>query len=77
MSVCGSPKLPFDASRIKWQDRQNEKGKFQFSEDFDSPDYRALLKFLNEYTFGSMSSEGWFYWVYPRGDRIGRKVKSK
>jgi len=72
----GSPKLPFDASKIKWQDRENEKGKFQMSEDYSSPDHKALLAFLNEHIPSKcVQSEGWFFWVYPNGSTIGRKLK--
>lgn len=73
-SVKGSPKLPFDAGKIQWIDRENEKGKFQMSEDFNSPDHKALLAFLNEHVPSKrVQSEGWFYWVYPNGSTIGRK----
>jgi hypothetical protein len=75
-SAKGSPKLPFDASKIKWQDRENEKGKFQMSEDYSSPDHKALHAFLNEHIPGKcVQSEGWFIWVYPNGSTIGRKLK--
>jgi len=75
-------KLPFDVSKITWQDRENEKGKFQVSEDYDSVDHRALLKFLTEYAGGCINSkdaEGntYFYWIYPSGSKIGRKLKKK
>ena len=74
-SVKGSPKLPFDASKIQWQDRENEKGKFQMSEDVNSPDHKALLAFLNEHVPSKcVVSGGYFYWVYPNGATIGRKV---
>jgi len=72
--MMGSTRLPFDASKIHWQDRENAKGPFQVSNDFDSLDHKALLKFLNELAGGCVSSEGWFYWVYQAGDRIGRKA---
>jgi len=73
-------KLPFDVSKITWQDRENEKGKFQVSEDYDSIDHRALLKFLTEHAGGCINSkdaEGntYFYWVYTSGSKIGRKLK--
>ena len=71
----GSVKLPFDASKIQWQKRQGEKGPFELSEDFNSPDHKALLKFLNEYAGGCINSEGFFYWVFPSGSTIGRKQK--
>jgi len=71
----GSTRLPFDVSKITWQDRENEKGKFQVSEDYDNPEHKALLKFLNEHVGGCINSEGWFYWVYKAGDKIGRKKR--
>jgi hypothetical protein len=72
-----SAKLPFDASKIHWQDRENEKGKFQMSEDYNNPEHKALLEFLTEHANGCISSEGWFYWVYMNGSAIGRKMQKK
>lgn len=73
--VKGSPKLPFDASKINWQKRTGAKGEFELSEDFDSLDHKSLLKFLNEHAGGCINSEGWFYWVYKNGSTIGRKKR--
>jgi hypothetical protein len=71
-----SPKLPFDVSKIRWEDRENEKGKFQMSEDYGNPEHKALLKFLDEHVPSKcVTSEGWFYWVYREGSKIGRKLK--
>jgi hypothetical protein len=50
-------KLPFDVAKIPWIDRANEKGKFQVSEDYDNPDHKALLKFLNEHAGGCIQSK--------------------
>lgn len=70
----GSPKLPFDATKIHWIDKENEKGKFQLSEDTNNPDHKALLAFLNEHVPSKcVQSEGLFYWIYPNGATIGRK----
>lgn len=69
-----SAKLPFDVSKIRWQQRQGEKGPFELSEDFNSPDHKALLKFLDE-AGGCVNSEGFFYWVFRNGSTIGRKQK--
>ncbi|MCJ7560349.1 hypothetical protein MUO79_06985 [Candidatus Bathyarchaeota archaeon] len=72
----GSPRLPFDASKIGWQDRENEKGKFQSSEDTNNPEHKALLAFLNEHVPSKcVQSEGLFYWIYPNGTTIGRKLR--
>lgn len=73
-----SAKLPFDVSKIRWQDRENEKGRFQFSEDYDNAEHKALLNFLNEHTPSKcITSEGWFYWVYREGSKIGRKLRKR
>jgi hypothetical protein len=74
--VKGSTKLPFAASKIPWIDRENEKGKFQVSEDYSNPEHKALLKFLNE-AGGCVASEGWFYWIYRDGATVGRKLRRK
>jgi len=72
----GSPKLPFDPAKIQWQDKENDKGKFQMSEDINNPEHKALLAFLNEHVPSKcVQSEGQFYWVYPNGTTIGRKVR--
>jgi hypothetical protein len=71
-----STKLPFDVSRIAWQNRENEKGKFQMSEDYSNPEHRALLKFLIEHAGGRIVSDGWFLWVYQDGRTIGRKLRA-
>jgi hypothetical protein len=73
----GSPKLPFDVSKIQWQDKENERGKFQLSEDYSNPDHKALLKFLNEHAGGCINSEGYFYWVFKNGSTIGRKKRKQ
>jgi len=70
----GSPKLPFDANKIVWQDKENDKGKFQMSEDINNPEHKALLVFLNEHVPSKcVQSEGRFYWIYQNGSTIGRK----
>jgi hypothetical protein len=70
-----STKLPFDARKIQWQDKESGKGKFQLSEDHNSLDHKALLKFLNEHAGGCVASESYFYWVFQNGATIGRKLR--
>jgi hypothetical protein len=75
-ATSASPKLPFDVGKIKWQDRENEKGKFQVSEDYSNPEHKQLLRFLNEHVPSKCITSGeYFYWVYPSGAKIGRKVR--
>lgn len=68
-----STKLPFDVEKIKWQQRQNQKGPFEISEDYDNPDHKALLKFLTEHAGNCLVSQGFFYWVFPDLKTVGRK----
>lgn len=72
-----SAKLPFNVSKIRWQDRENEKGKFQMSEDYNNLEHKALLKFLHEHAGGCITSEGFFYWQYQDGATIGRKPQKR
>ena len=65
--------LPFKAENIKWQQRQNQKGLFELSEDYDNPDHVALLEFISEHCGNRLVSEGWFYWVFPDSRTVGRK----
>lgn len=74
-------RLPFDLDRIHWEDRENEKGAFQVSEDFSNMDFKNLLRFLNDAGgfVSTKDSEGrlWNVWVYQAGDKIGRKLRQK
>lgn len=72
----GNPKLPFDAEKIQWKDKENQKGKFQMSEDTNNPEHKALLAFLNEHIPAKcINSGGFFYWTYGNGTTIGRKPR--
>jgi len=68
-------KLPFNASKIRWRQAEGLKGPFELSDDYENPEFKALLKFLVEFAGGAVSSEGFFYWVFPNGSVIGRKQK--
>lgn len=70
-------KLPFDVTKIKWWKKTNRNGEFEYSEDFNSLDHKALLKFLNEFCGGSIRSGDYFYWVYQNGATIGRKLRKR
>jgi len=73
----GSAQLPFDVSKIDWQERRGRKGMFELSEDYDNPDHKALLKFLNGLAGGCINSEGFFYWVFKDAQTVGRKKRGK
>jgi hypothetical protein len=73
--VNGPVKLPFDVSKTRWRRAEGLKGPFELSDDTGNPDHKALLKFLVELAGGAVSSEGFFYWVFPNGSTVGRKQK--
>jgi hypothetical protein len=74
--VKPSAKLPSKVDAIKWEGAESPKGKFEVSHDYSNPEHKSLLAFLNT-AGGVMSSEGYFYWIYPDGSTIGRKLKAK
>jgi hypothetical protein len=75
--VQGSIKLPFNVDRITWTAKVGKKGLFELSDDYESPDHKLLLSFLQEYAGGALSSQGFFYWVFVDGVSIGRKPSNQ
>lgn len=76
--VEGSPKLKFDAAKIVWKAATGDKGPFEIAEkkmNDGNTDYIALEKFL-ENAGGRVTSEGFFIWMFPKKDAIGRKLKA-
>jgi hypothetical protein len=78
-AVTPSPKLRFDTSEIQWKKAEGDKGPFEIAEkkmNDGNVDYAALEQFL-ENAGGRVQSEGWFIWMFPSKDAIGRKLKQK
>jgi len=75
----GSPKLKFDTQKIVWKQATGDRGPFEIAEKIandGNPDYIALEQFL-ESAGGRVTSEGYFIWMFPSEDAIGRKLKQK
>ncbi|MBT0161007.1 hypothetical protein G4O51_13605, partial [Candidatus Bathyarchaeota archaeon A05DMB-2] len=72
--LLGAQSPVWNPERIKWEQAQGSKGPFKRSEDVNSPDFKALLKDLAAHQ-GSLTREGWFYWVFKNGVTVGRKKR--
>lgn len=64
----------YDISKIKWEERQGQKGLFEKTDDYNSLDYKALLRDLQSHK-GKMRKNGYFLWIFENGATIGRKRK--
>ena len=62
-------------SKIKWEEKEGPKGKFERSEDVNNPDFKALVKDLAEHK-GKLTHEGYFIWLFENGTTIGKKKKT-
>jgi len=65
---------PWDPNRISWQDAQGSSGPYKKATDYENPDYQLLVKDLRAHE-GKLSRGGFFYWLFTRGDAVGRKRK--
>jgi hypothetical protein len=74
----GSPELPFHADRIAWKDATGEKGPYGRAEDYENPDHKALVQFLNDHIPSKcVTSQGFFYWLFSDGRTVGRRPKNR
>jgi len=72
--LLGAPVYSWDPAKIKWTRERNPRGEFEKSEDFSNPEFKAMLKWLNEHG-GKAERGGYFYWVYRNGATVGRKKR--
>jgi len=64
----------WDPDKIKWEKTEGVKGEFERSEDFNNPEFKAMLKDLASHN-GRLTRNGFFYWVYKNGSTVGRKKR--
>jgi len=74
VGVEEKPKFSWNPDKIKWEKTQGSKGEFEKSEDFNNPEFKAMLKDLAQHG-GKLTREGMFYWVYRNGSTVGRKKR--
>jgi hypothetical protein len=72
--LFGPEKAGWDPAKIKWQPGMGVKGPFEWSDDINNPEFKAMLKDLAAHK-DRMNREGYFYWVYPNGATVGRKKR--
>jgi len=64
----------YDVAKIKWEAKTGAKGPFEKTDDYNSLDYKALLRELLSHN-GKMRKNGYFLWIFQNGSTIGRKRK--
>lgn len=64
-----------DPEKLVWVNSEGPKGPFQFSNDAENPEYKALRKDLEDHK-GTLTRSGLFYWVFTNGSTIGRKERA-
>ena len=68
-------KPSWDPSKIKWDEAEGPKGKFERSEDINNLDFKALVKDLAHHK-GKLTRDNLFYWLFENGVTVGRKKRS-
>ncbi|MEM0006646.1 MAG: hypothetical protein QW734_11240 [Candidatus Bathyarchaeia archaeon] len=68
-------KIGWNPDKIKWEDAEGSSGQYQRSEDFNNPEFKAMLKDLQAHG-GKLTRNGYFYWVFKNGSTVGRKKRS-
>ena len=69
-------KWTWDPLKIAWIPKQGGAGPYELSEDFNSPDFKAMHKDLTEHK-GVLNRDNCFYWIFKNGANVGRKVVNK
>ncbi|MEM2336969.1 MAG: hypothetical protein QXR79_05545 [Candidatus Bathyarchaeia archaeon] len=68
-------KIGWNPDKIKWEDAEGSSGQYQRSEDFNNPEFKAMLKDLQAHG-GKLTRNGYFYWIFKNGSTVGRKKRS-
>ncbi|MCR8488937.1 MAG: hypothetical protein NDP23_05245 [Crenarchaeota archaeon] len=68
-------KISWNPDQIKWENAEGSSGQYQKSEDFNNPEFKAMLKDLQAHG-GKLTRNGYFYWVFKNGSTVGRKKRS-
>jgi hypothetical protein len=72
----GTKTFSWDPSKIRWEEAEGFKGRYERTEDINNTEYKAMLKDLAEHK-GDLWREGYYYWVFQNGATVGRKKKEK
>jgi len=74
--IIKEAKLGWDPEQIKWEDAEGQSGQYQKSEDFNNPEFKAMLKDLQAHK-GKLTRNGYFYWIFKNGSTVGRKRRGQ
>jgi len=74
VGVEEKPKFQWNPDKIKWEKVQGPSGEFEKSDDFNNPEFKAMLKDLSQ-NGGKLTRDGMFYWTYRNGSTVGRKKR--
>ena len=74
--VGSKVKFSWNPDKIKWQETEGFKGKYERSEDVNNPEFKAMLKDLAQHG-GKLTRNGLFYWVFKNGSVVGRKKRER
>jgi hypothetical protein len=64
----------WNPASIKWEQAHGTSGPYERSEDVDSPDFKSLVKDLNQHD-GKLAKGGYFFWLFKNGSTVGRKKR--
>ena len=64
----------WNPEKILWTEATGDKGLYHRSDDFENPEFKAMLRDLNGHK-GALYRDSTFYWVFPDGKIVGRKLK--
>jgi hypothetical protein len=62
----------WNPDQIRWTSEQGFRGPYEKTEDYNSPDYKAMLADLAAHK-GKLTRDGIFYWTFENGATVGRK----
>jgi hypothetical protein len=70
--------VTYSLDRIKWTRAEGPSGPYEYADKADNmgpaeyEDFQALLADLKDHG-GRLSRQGYFMWLFSKGDRVGRK----
>jgi hypothetical protein len=64
----------WNPEKILWTEATGDKGLYHRSDDFENPEFKAMLRDLNGHK-GALYRDSTFYWVFPDGRTVARKTK--
>lgn len=65
-------KVGWNPNEIEWMETEGSKGPYERSEDRDNPEFKAMLKDLEDHN-GKLRRDGYFYWKFDHREIVGRK----